>query len=318
MALGEMLSSQEEYIQRINRVLDHIQTHLDEDLSLPVLARISCFSLYHFHRIFAAVVGETPSQFVQRLRLERAANRLCSDPSCSVTEVGMDAGFTSPAAFSRAFRAQFGMSATDWRKQNRKIGKVDGKPGKAREGGLLHARNNNTVPVWRFAMRDNLALDVVVRELETLQLAYVRHIGPYQGDAQLFEGLIGRLMAWAGPRGLLTGETMMLSIYHDNPEITAPDKLRVSMCITVPDDTAAEGEVGRMELAAGKYAMARVEITSPEQYGKAWEAFYGQWLPQSGYQPADGPALEIYRSDPNASDCEGKHVVDMCLPVRPL
>ena len=98
MALGKMLSSRDEYIQRINRVLDHIQTHLDEDLSMPVLARVSCFSLYHFHRIFAAVVGETPTQFVQRLRLERAANRLNSDPSCSVTEVGMDAGFTSPAA----------------------------------------------------------------------------------------------------------------------------------------------------------------------------------------------------------------------------
>ena len=313
-----MPSPQQEYVCRINRVLDYVDANLDGDLSLPLLARVACFSLHHFHRIFAAAVGEPPVQFVQRVRLERAATQLCGNPNASVTEIALDAHFTNAAAFSRAFRAQFGTSPSAFRRDNSKIGKAQGKPSKASAHALLHAGRTNTVSKWRYHVKDQVSLDVHVLNLDALRLAYVRHIGPYQGDAALFEGLISRLMAWAGPRGLMLPDTQMLSIYHDNPEVTDPAKLRVSMCITVPEGTEAEGEVGRMTLPAGTYAMARAEIVTPEQYSAAWEAFYGGWLPQSGYQPADGPALEIYRSDPNDPACQGKHVVDLCLPVKPL
>ena len=47
-----------EYLARIHRVIDHIEAHLGEDLSVDMLARVGCFSPYHFHRVFGAVVGE--------------------------------------------------------------------------------------------------------------------------------------------------------------------------------------------------------------------------------------------------------------------
>ena len=40
---------------------------------------------------------------------------------------------------------------------------------------------------------------VDVRETPEMTVAYVRHVGPYQGDAALFEGLWGRLMQWVQP-----------------------------------------------------------------------------------------------------------------------
>jgi AraC family transcriptional regulator len=66
-------SSQTEYTQRINRTMDYIDTHLADPLPLEKLAGVAAFSKYHFHRIFFAHVGETPGQYVQRLRLEKAA-----------------------------------------------------------------------------------------------------------------------------------------------------------------------------------------------------------------------------------------------------
>jgi len=63
---------------RILRVLTHIQEHLDEPLDLEALARVACFSSFHFHRIFAAMTGETLADHVRRLRLERAAMELRS------------------------------------------------------------------------------------------------------------------------------------------------------------------------------------------------------------------------------------------------
>lgn len=76
-----------EYIARINRVLDYIEAHLAESLTLEELAAISCFSPFHFHRIFRAFIGETVGQYISRLRLEKAATLLFSAPEKSITAI---------------------------------------------------------------------------------------------------------------------------------------------------------------------------------------------------------------------------------------
>ncbi len=159
--------------------------------------------------------------------------------------------------------------------------------------------------------------NVEVKELPEMHVAYVRHIGPYKGDTELFGRLFGKLMKWAGPRGLLRfPETKVLAVYHDDPEITHEDKLRTDACITVPEDTRVEGEIGKTSIAAGKYAVAHFEIKTG-QYEDAWKAVFGGWLPESGYQPDDGPCYEVYHNDPKEHP-EGKQIVDICVPVKAL
>lgn len=63
----------EEYNRRINRVIDYLQTHLSVASSLEELAKVACFSEFHFHKIFTAVTGESVNNFTNRLRLEKAA-----------------------------------------------------------------------------------------------------------------------------------------------------------------------------------------------------------------------------------------------------
>ena len=155
---------------------------------------------------------------------------------------------------------------------------------------------------------------VQVTELEQMTVAYVRYMGPYAGNEKLFESLFGKLYSWAAPRGLdKHSEAKNLIIYHDNPEITEEEKLRVSVCLTVPQDTAVDGEIGKMTIPQGKYAMARFELT-PEEYGQAWDWVYSQWLPQSGYEPDDRLCFELYPEE----EKEGKIVVDICIPVKML
>ncbi len=64
-----------DYRERLNRVLVYIQENIDSSLTLQTLAGIACFSPFHFHRIFTAFVGETLSEYIRRIRLERAALR---------------------------------------------------------------------------------------------------------------------------------------------------------------------------------------------------------------------------------------------------
>ena len=166
-------------------------------------------------------------------------------------------------------------------------------------------------------MKDKNQVKIEVKDMPDFQVAYVRHIGPYQGDSTLFQGLFEKLMKWAGPRGLLHfPETTMMCVYHDDPNITQEDKQRVSVCITVPEDTAVEGEVGKMVVPGGKFAVARFEIAADE-YGEAWDMVMGGWLPESGYQPDDRLCYEIYQNDPKTHP-ENLHIVDICLPVQPL
>jgi AraC family transcriptional regulator len=160
------------------------------------------------------------------------------------------------------------------------------------------------------------ALEVKVEDRPATTLAYVRHVGPYAGDTELFGRLFGRIFQWAGPRGLLGPGTRMLTVYHDDPGVTPPEKLRISTCLTVPAGTAADRDVGVMELPAARTAAARFEIDACD-YAGAWAWVFGTWLPASGYQPADGLPYEVYLNDPSKHP-QGKHVAEICVPVKPL
>lgn len=315
----------DEYISRINRVIDHIESHIDRPMSLEELADVAHFSRFHFHRIFKALVGETLHQFIQRIRVEKAAVRLIAQPKKSITEIALDCGFSGSAAFARAFRQAYGTSATRWRAQS-KIRQTNGNPGQHpsnfREAydvssPYLDPDSNNQA--WRIRMKEGKQLEaqVEVRDFPDMTVAYVRHIGPYKGDEALFKGLYEKLFKWAGARDLLNVPgTQVLSVYHDDPEITDESKLRTSVCITVPQETKVDGEIGKMVIPGGKYAAARFEIRSDE-FGDAWNAVCGGWLPDSGYQPDDRPSFELSLNDPSTHPA-GKFVVEICIPVKPL
>src|SRR6516162_11467594 len=89
------------YIQRVNLAVDHIFGHLDEPLRLRNLARVAMLSPFHFHRVFQALIGSTPADFVQRLRLEKALGILSYPRPPSLTEIAMACGFASSSDFSR-------------------------------------------------------------------------------------------------------------------------------------------------------------------------------------------------------------------------
>jgi len=85
-----------EYTKRIDQVIDYLRDHLDKPLKLKDLARVACFSEYHFHRVFGAMTGETVNDFTNRLRLEKAA-RLLTKTRQSLTEIALECGFSSSA-----------------------------------------------------------------------------------------------------------------------------------------------------------------------------------------------------------------------------
>ena len=106
-----------EYRSRLNRTIDYIHNHYDEDLNLTKLAEVACFSKFHFHRIFRAMVGETLNDFVQRIRLEKSVQKLTTDFNKSITEIALDGGFSSLQNFAKIFKSHYGMTPSIMRKE---------------------------------------------------------------------------------------------------------------------------------------------------------------------------------------------------------
>ncbi|MBN2220147.1 MAG: AraC family transcriptional regulator [Kosmotogaceae bacterium] len=310
------------YISRINEVMDYIEDNLTESLTLDELSDVAGFSKYHFHRIFYAFVGETLSQFIWRIRLGKAAALLANDPTKTVAEVADECGFASGSSLSRSFKKRFGMNPLQWKNEKSSksnSGVIESNLGIVEDNvdhssSFSHLYNRS---IDSFSRRMNMGkkaerLDIVNFEESTV--AYVRYIGPYAGDERLFETLFNKLCSWAGPRGFLEQKSArFLIIYHDNPEVTEEEKLRLSVCITVPQDTRVDGDIGKMIVPAGEYAVAHFELDSTE-YAQAWDWVYGVWLPESGYIPDDRPSFEMY-PDVESSE-EGKKVVEICVPIR--
>ena len=103
-----------EYSACVQEVLRYIHRHIHEPLDRETLASVAGFSIPHFHRVFTAHVGESAISYVRRLRLDRAARKLRMG-AVDITEVALTAGYDSHAAFSKAFRQQFGMSPREFR-----------------------------------------------------------------------------------------------------------------------------------------------------------------------------------------------------------
>jgi AraC family transcriptional regulator len=295
-----------EYTSRINAVIHYINEHLDENLSLEQLARVACFSQYHFHRLFSGIMNETPADFVLRLRLEKAANLLAHKGPQSITEIAYNCGFSSSSVFSRAFKNHFGISASTWSKKCKTKSKKR-KEHKLHTTYLSSKKNVDT-------QKRKKIMNVEVKTLPARHIAYVANMQGYKMEK--IKHAWDVLCRWANAHELLNKNSIMLGISFDNPDITPEHKCRYYACIVVPPETTGNKEIAFMDISDGKYAVLRFEGKS-ETIAGAYKQLYSEWLPTSGYQPANQPCYEVYLKSPDQHP-HGIIVMDICMLVKPL
>ena len=294
------------YQNRIDRVVDYIQANLESDLSVGQLSEVACFSEFHFSRIFREQMGEPVYQFIRRLRLEKAAELLLSNTSLPVTDVALMCGFATPSSFAKSFKAHFKMNATEWRQRaDTSFG------GRAFPFEPNHFSIENNSPVWTF---EETGRQVKIEEIPSLKVGYVRYVGQYQGDEEIFTCLYKRLFQWALPRGYVADDTVTLNLYHDNPEITESGKLRVMVAVPIPDSVETSDTVGITTLSGGTYATCRFSLKK-DGFVAAWKWMFAVWLKESGYELDDRELFERYLCR-KIMDGDSIFEVDICVPVK--
>ncbi len=309
--------SRNAYIAKINTVMNYINRHLNREMSLVELSEIAHYSPFHFHRIFKSVVGESPSDFIHRVRIEKAANLLLHQHRHPVTEIAMNCGFSSPSVFARAFKAHFGISATSYRRQFRNNCKLPSNPGKVPQGLTAY---NEVEP----ASAGTPFLRVEITPLPAYRVAYHRHFVGYEKGVFNPDIYVSfrKVEQWLASKNLFSQDTVCMGITYDNPDITAQERCRYDTAFTLPvdvDHTEASEEIGIQTIDEGLYAVCRVQGEDMEEavnkLGETVDYLYGTWLQNSIFQLADKPCLELYCHDKRLDG--GHYAIDYCLPLLP-
>lgn len=284
-------------LQRIQRAIDFIETHLFEDLPLTAIADHGGASPWHFHRLFVSLTGETPATYVWKRRLSAICTRLVETRQ-PLVEIALDGGFESQATFTRAFTRHVGIS-----------------PGKFRR------THPNSLPAYLYPALDPRALVERQHRMEVMEARIVRK------QAFLVVGLAGRFTP-ASPRiPELWGR--FAPRMNEVPRRRGAHTL--GLCIDVEADTVAEVgftyvagvEVERVDtvpegmiaftVPANTYAVLthRGHLSRlPDMVKHVW----GRWLPASRYRHVPAPDFELY--DPERWDARtGEGEVDLYIPI---
>ncbi|WP_395376162.1 GyrI-like domain-containing protein [Marinicella sp. W31] len=207
--------------KKISQAQLFIQKNLNLDLHLQSVAREAGLSSTYFHRQFKKITGETPREYITRLRLERAYYDIRISNN-SLLHISAQYGFNNPETFTRAFKKYFNDKPSQVNRAQPPLNSTgcEKVAHTAFKSGLL----NNKV-------KDSVTITV----LRDLTVAYIRHLGPYESVPLVSskQSPWQQLLQDAHDQAWNQGNPICIGMPLDLPSITVPEKRRYDMCVVV-------------------------------------------------------------------------------------
>lgn len=289
----------------MNRVVNYARSHVSETLDLGALADVACLSKYHFSRVFNAHFGETPTQFLARIRLELAARKMVFTQDHSITQIAMDCGFSGSDTFARSFRTRFGSAPRLFRASNQwSFDAFD----LSHPFGVEIYKPEEQYPDTDFA---NLRVNIELRP--EYQVAYIRHVGPYGDVNESISRTFATLQRWAEVSGVLRPDTSYVGLFSDSCSTTPARHCIYDACISLTDEVSEDDVVSVQTIPAATYAVVSA-VCRPMHLNSLWLWLTSSWLPQSGRKMSFRPRCEVFaRFGQRAVTPE--YGVKLCLPL---
>ncbi|TND10319.1 MAG: AraC family transcriptional regulator [Bacteroidetes bacterium] len=287
--------TQKEYKSRTDTIIDFILKNLNGDVSLRTLSHVANYSPFHLQKVFKQVTGQTPKQYVIKLRSEAAFHLILVHPHKSIHEVAMDCGFSSAAVFSRSMKKYFGISPERVRSLS------------PREHiAILKKLNLNPRPAKK---NREAGRKRVVRIVKTTTISGIYLLASFNDPVKI-QKTFKELVQLAHAHDMYTVDSKLYGILspqhgHTYKAFLSSDKIK-----NVP------GKLNVTEIKAGKYAVIKASGQMRETM-KAVHYVFHKWLPGSGYRIADEvTGYEVFSRNPETT-AYSEIDREIYIPVKP-
>jgi len=271
----------------VSKAIEYIVENLNEEISIEDMADYCHLSKFYFCRVFKAETGEGVYAFIKRLKMEQSAIEMKLGKNKSITDIGMDYGY-SPSNYSSAFKKHHHLSPAQFRK----------------------AVNSSCAPhpyvvdqLARFQSYEAYNQKIKICELEDFRVIYERYLGNYLDLGEQW------LIFTAKHQAYLRTDTLLIERFYDDPSITKVGQCLYDLCMTVDGNLQLENIT---TIEGGKFAVYRFDGLIKDIY-ESLQGIFNIWLPNSGYEMDERYGLDIYRK----IDRENSQVImDLCIPVK--
>jgi len=281
-------------VSRLYEVMDLMLDSVGDPLALKSLAASASYSSFHFDRIFRELTGFSAVEYQRKRRLRRAAHLLRHEPDVAVGRIAQDCGFPSNAAFAKAFKQQFAMSAKSWREggwrdyMDRQVGRESDVSYFVAEPGDLAT----ILAPYCAPEPGTVAARIVVRNLPALTLRYQRFFG--QSGAALSMACNAFIRERERADGL-PGGTPWYGVFDEDPGFTGASEYCYDFGCA--DGGAPDPTLGLRTLPAGSYACLEFRDEWPR-----FRCIYEDWLEKQAVWRLDSTRPHIQKVERGADE----------------
>lgn len=271
----------------IDKTLWYVESHLDRDIQLSDIARAVGVGRFHITRLFGLVTGLPLMTYVRARRLSEAARHVIT--SNDILSVAIGAGYGSHEAFSRAFRAQFGLSPKALRQT----------------GSLAHLTLMEPIDVTQ---AHPLPAQTPKR-LKAPAIVFAGLTGHYTTDST--GGIAGQWQKFREHLGQIEGQKGEI-YYGISWNFAGMGEFDYMAAAEVDGDNDLPEGFTRLKTAAHDYAVFTHDghVSGISNF---WRHIYESWLPEAGLRPINAPNFE--RMDDRFNYRTGTGVVEVWIPV---
>ena len=274
----------------INKAIDFIFDNIDNEITVDDVARHCSYSKYHLMRMFKEHTDEALYQFIKRTRIERSAWRLKVEKDKSITEIGVDYGYSS-SNFSTAFKRHLNITPANFRNVSEQL---------AEQCSFSHG-----ISIDELVDTENL---ITVEELDSFFVLYERKKGNYHNLPDEWCTFINKY------EHLSSADTLYLESTVDDPSITDENCCMYEMCQTIsPNHPALKDNPNILThtFAGGKYAVYHFK-GYPQMLYMVYQGVFCRWLSKTGNHIDERPVFDIYRK----VEENGYMEIDICFPLK--
>ena len=283
------------YQLSIDKVITHIDAHLDETPDLDKLAKIANLSKFHFHRIMKASLNETLGGYINRIRFETAIKllRYSSEP---INEIAYRVGYHTPSAFTKGFKKMFGVSPSYIRKHKNLI----------MEQKTKNVRSDFKPTTDSFQLVEN------IKTIKDIQVIFQQSKGKI-GDSTT-KANWDTLFAAAQKHQIINRESKFYGINWDDPEITPNEKVRYDACISIPKNTKVKTDFSYKTISGGKY-LCFLYKGDYQYLGLVYNHIFRDWIIKMEYNLREEPIFEQYINNKETTPTKDL-LTEIFIPIK--